>query len=108
MSKKVYLVQETGRHNFNPAREYGEVKTLLPPNYQIQFDASWAVSAIQEGLEDIEPEDYLLLAGDPALIGITVAIAADYLNGKVNLLKWDRQEKTYIPIRSSLYGDEVE
>ena len=102
---KVYLVQETGRHNFEPAKAFGSIKVLLPFGYQMGIDAEYVVEKIHEGLEDIEPDDYLLLAGDPALIGLTTAVAADYLDGKVNLLKWDRQEKTYIPITCSLYGE---
>jgi len=105
MPKKVYLVQDTGKHNFIPAREYGDIEPLLPFGYQISFDSKYAISEIKKGLRDINYGDYVLLAGDPALIGFTVAIAADYLDGEVNLLKWDRQEKTYIPIKCSLYGE---
>lgn len=101
----VYLVQETGKHNFSSARKFGEIKTLLPFGYQVGLDIDFATQKIHEGLEEIERGDFLLLAGDPALIGMTVAIAADYLDGQVSLLKWDRQEKFYIPIHCSLYGD---
>tara|TARA_S200002703_G_C3768016_1_gene236434 strand:+ start:404 stop:721 length:318 start_codon:yes stop_codon:yes gene_type:complete len=105
MSSSVYLVQETGKHNFAPALEFGEIQVLLPPTYQISFDAKWAIEQIHQGLNEIKQGDYILLSGDPSLIGLTVAIASKYLNGEVNLLKWDRQEKIYIPINCSLYGD---
>ena len=39
----------------------------------------------------------LLLYGDPAIIGVVCAVASDMTNGKLQLLKWDRQEKTYYP-----------
>ncbi len=105
MSSSVYLVQETGKHNFAPARKFGEIEVLLPPNYQISFNAKWAIEQIHQGLKNIKQGDYVLLSGDPTLIGLTVAIASDYLEGEVNLLKWDRQEKLYIPISCSLYGE---
>lgn len=100
----VYLAQQ-GTFNLTPARKWGRVKVLMPPNTQMQFDDPHMVRMIADGLEDIKPEDYLLLAGDPALIGVVSAIAADYLDGEINLLKWDRQEKVYFPVHLSLYGD---
>lgn len=103
----VYLVQQ-GTFNLTPAKEWGNVKVLMPPMVQMLFDDPLMVEQISEGLKEIKPEDYLLLAGDPALIGIVTAIAADYLDGEINLLKWDRQEKVYLPFHLSLYGDASE
>lgn len=105
---KVYLIQETGKWNLSPARDFGEIEVLLPPDFQLMFDAKNIVKHLQEKLEKITTKDYLLLAGDPALIGIASAIVADYLDGEMTLLKWDRQEKIYIPITLSLYGEENE
>ena len=102
---KVYLIQETGKWNISPALDFGEIKVLLPPQFNLVFDTEYMVKHLQEKLEGITKKDYLLLSGDPALIGIATAIAADYLDGEINLLKWDRQEKFYIPIHCSLYGD---
>lgn len=105
---KVYLIQETGKWNLSPALEFGEVEVLLPPDFQLVFDTKNITQLLQDKLEAITTKDYLLLAGDPALIGIATAIAADYLDGEITLLKWDRQEKIYIPIKLSLYGEEDE
>jgi hypothetical protein len=102
---KVYLIQETGKWNITPALDFGEVKVLLPPQFNLVFDTENVVKHLQEKLEGVTTKDYLLLSGDPALIGIATAIAADYLDGEINLLKWDRQEKIYIPIKLSLYGE---
>lgn len=99
----VYLVQQ-GTFNLTPAKEWGNVKVLMPPMVQMLFDDPLMVDQIAEGLKHIKPEDYLLLAGDPVLIGIVTAIAADMLDGEINLLKWDRQEKVYLPLHLSLYG----
>jgi len=54
-------------------------------------------------LDKYTPDDYLLLTGDPAIIGVACSIVADKTGGKFNLLKWDRQEKTYYPIEINLY-----
>jgi hypothetical protein len=45
----------------------------------------------------------LLLTGDPAIIGVACSIVSDITNGKYNLLKWDRQERRYYPIKINLY-----
>ena len=54
-------------------------------------------------LIDYTPEDYLLLTGDPAIIGVACSIVSDMTNGKYNLLKWDKQERQYYPIEINLY-----
>ncbi len=48
-------------------------------------------------------DDYLLLTGDPAIIGVACSIVSDMTNGKYNLLKWDKQERQYYPIEINLY-----
>ena len=54
-------------------------------------------------LKDYKSTDYLLLTGDPAIIGAACSIVSDLTNGRFNLLKWDRQEKMYYPIEINLY-----
>jgi hypothetical protein len=50
-------------------------------------------------LKDIKDTDYILLVGDPALIGLTTSVVSYILNGRYNMLKYDRIEKDYFPIR---------
>ena len=54
-------------------------------------------------LKNYTSKDYLLLSGDPSIIGIAVAIVSDINNGKFNLLKWDRQEQMYYPLEINLH-----
>ena len=46
---------------------------------------------------------YLLLSGDPSVIGIACSIVSDINSGKFNLLKWDRQEQMYYPLEINLH-----
>jgi hypothetical protein len=46
--------------------------------------------------------------GDPAIIGVSFALAAEINHGRVNLLKWDRMEKTYYPVKVSLRAGGIE
>ena len=45
--------------------------------------------------KEYKETDYLLLTGDPAIIGVACSIVSDITNGKYNLLKWDKQERKY-------------
>ena len=58
---------------------------------------------LRKSLQDYRPSDYLLLTGDPAIIGVACSIVSDITNGKYNLLKWDKQERRYYPIEINLY-----
>lgn len=99
---KVYVVQEAVGKNILSASEFGTVEILLPPG-QIVFSTEPTVRTLREKLRTFNDDDYLLLMGDPAAIGFAAAIAANYNGGSLNLLKFDRQEKIYFPVRSKLF-----
>jgi hypothetical protein len=62
------------------------------------FDTAGAVSTIKKELRYFNDRDHLLLIGDPAVIGICTAVAAEYNQGRVKFLKWDNREYTYYPV----------
>jgi len=108
---KVYLVQdipidrETGQLKYNVmgAQKYGEITVMFPAKAQMIFSPGPLIINIKNKLKDFTSEDYLLLSGDPAIIGVTCSVASDITNGKFKLLKWDRQEKTYYPIEINIF-----
>ena len=106
----VYVIQEVpGTRTGNPkinivgAQKYGDLKFLLPELSQMIFSPGPLIFKLKKLLKDFRPEDYLLLIGDPALIGVACSIVSDITNGKYNLLKWDKQERQYYPIKINLY-----
>ena len=106
----VYVIQEiAGTRDGKPkinilgASEYGSFKFLLPELSQIIFSPGPLIFKLRQSLKDYKPEDYLLLTGDPAIIGVACSIVSDMTNGKYNLLKWDKQERQYYPIEINLY-----
>ena len=106
----VYVLQElpgtsTGRPKFNimGALKYGKLKVLLKENTQIVLSPGPIVFELRRLLKNYTSKDYLLLSGDPSVIGIAVAIVSNINNGRFNLLKWDRQEKVYYPLEINLY-----
>ena len=110
----VYVIQDipgtkigTPKINIIGAREFGELKVLLPENAQIILSAGPLVFKLRKLLQYYKPKDYLLLTGDPAIIGVTCSIVSDITGGKYNLLKWDKQERRYYPIEIDLYQKET-
>tara|TARA_R100000664_G_scaffold6638_1_gene11693 strand:- start:241 stop:648 length:408 start_codon:yes stop_codon:yes gene_type:complete len=108
---KVYVVQEIagtreGRPKFNimGASEFGKLEFLLDERSQMIFSPGPLIIKLKSLLKDFKSTDYLLLTGDPAIIGVVCCLISDITNGKFNLLKWDRQEKKYYPIEIDVYG----
>lgn len=95
---KVFVIQETMRHNVLPAQAFGELLFLLPPQVQIGFSPGPMVTKMKRLLRDFTDEDYLLMIGDPAAMSIAAALASSYNNGRFKLLKWDKREMKYYPI----------
>tara|TARA_R100000742_G_C4201400_1_gene30405 strand:- start:98 stop:490 length:393 start_codon:yes stop_codon:yes gene_type:complete len=106
----VYVIQEIAgtregkpKINIMGAANYGVFKFLLPELSQIIFSPGPLIFKLREGLKNYTSQDYLLLTGDPAIIGVACSIVSDLTNGKFKLLKWDKQERKYYPIEISLY-----
>ena len=86
MPHKVYVIQNPHRFDrnkqelvpkfdFTSAEKYGEVEFLLSPQ-AAPFNSGGIIDELEEKLENITHEDYLLLVGNPCLIGFAAAIAA--------------------------------
>ena len=76
---------------------------MLPELSQIIFSPGPLIFKLRQGLKNFSDKDYLLLTGDPAIIGVACSIVSDITNGKYKLLKWDQQERKYYPITINLY-----
>ena len=107
---KVYVIQEVAgtksgapKINIMGASKYGKFEFLLPEFSQIIFSPGPLIFKLRKALKDFTTEDYLLLTGDPAIIGVACSIVSDMTNGRYNLLKWDKQERQYYPIEINLY-----
>ena len=106
----VYVIQEIpGTQAGNPkiniigASQYGKFKFLLPEFSQIIFSPGPLIFKLRDLLKNYSTRDYLLLTGDPAIIGVACSIVSDITNGKYKLLKWDKQERKYYSIAINLH-----
>jgi len=107
---KVYVIQEiAGTRQGNPkiniigAAKYGDFVFCLPEMAQIIFSPGPLIFKLRKTLKDYTEKDYLLLTGDPAIIGVACALVSDMTNGKYKVLKWDKQERRYYPIEINLH-----
>ena len=89
--------------NIMGASSYGKFKFLLPELSQIIFSPGPLIFKLRKELANYRKKYYLLLTGDPAIIGVACSIVSDITNGKYNLLKWDKQERKYYSISIDLY-----
>jgi hypothetical protein len=112
----VYAIQNPLRRNwktkelepscdFTPAAEYGEVKFLLGSNIS-PFNPTVVVRELAAGLRSFTDRDFLLLVGNPILIGLATAIAADYCDGPMNLLQWSGSENRYLKVQVDPFTDD--
>jgi hypothetical protein len=76
---------------------------MLDEDKQIMFSPAPMVRKMKRMLKDFSDDDYLLLTGDPALIGVACSVVSETNNGKYKLLKWDRQERQYYPISINIH-----
>lgn len=113
---RVFVVHEPLRYeagvakntmDLTPAREYGELVFLLPAGRDDRpTDPAPAIDRLWEKLDEFSDKDFLLLVGDPALIGYATAIAASANDGRVAVLKWDRNRRRYFVERVTLWTDD--
>ena len=107
----VYVIQDipgtkigTPKINIIGATQFGNLKVLLPENSQIILSPTYVITTLRQKLKEYTIRDYLLLTGDPAIIGVACSIVSDITNGKYNLPKWDKQERRYYPVEIDLYN----
>jgi hypothetical protein len=106
----VYLLQEVpgtkiGRPKFNiiGAQKFGRIEVLLKEDTQIVRSPGPITYQLRRLLKDFTDKDYLLLSGDPKVIGLSIAVACDINNGKYKTLTWDKQEKMYYSTEFNIY-----
>ena len=77
----VYVLQELpgtsiGRPKYNiiGAQKFGKLKVLLKENTQIVLSPGPIIFELRRLLKDYTSKDYLLLSGDPSVIGIACSV----------------------------------
>ena len=89
----VWIVQVDRRRDYSAAEEYGELKEVFS-SINRAFEPKAAIEHARRVLKNMQPGDYLAMAGDPALCAICVTVAAEYF-GSCEILRWDKQKLNY-------------
>lgn len=103
---KVYAPQQPSRFdttlsmwvptmNMQPARKFGELVILLPPDAN-RLHTAPLLATLKERMEKFTADDWLICVGDPSLIAAAACIASRKTGGILRLLKWDRMAGDYI------------
>jgi len=99
----VYVVQEPdSSKNILSASDFGVLEFILPARENMMFSPAPTITRIKKALKEFNDEDFLLLIGDPAAIGVAVHIALQNNRQKAKLLKWDRREYRYYPVEVTI------
>jgi len=113
---RVFVVQEpkkwdhhrqelVDQFDLSPAERWGRIVILVPYGVRAQ-DSATVMEALTAGLSNFGDNDYLLPTGNPIIIGLATAIAADVNDGSVNFLRWSKTEGIHIPVSYSDIFDE--
>jgi len=98
----VYIIQEMRGRDVSDASAFGPLDILIPALEQASLSVQPTIRRMLSKLSKFTDDDYLLLAGDPAAIAIASALAAQHNGGRFKLLKWDRLESRYLPLKVDL------
>lgn len=105
VQKQMMLDRKSGdlvpRFDLSAAEQFGELEFLLSPSHK-PWPAAPAAASLHLGLEHYTDEDYLLLVGNPILIGMATACASYWNDGRVNFLQWHGKDQRYIDVEADI------
>jgi hypothetical protein len=85
------------KYDLSAAADYGDIQYLLSPTAS-PFRPDSVLADLHHKLAEFGDDDYLLLMGNPCLIGMAVAVAAGYNEGNVKMLQWSGKDQRYIAV----------
>lgn len=111
---RVFIVQDqymrhpennslVSKFDFSQAAAYGELVFLLGPNVNPFRPNETVIATLTDQLYDFSNRDYLLLTGNPVLIGWATAVAALMNKGPVKFLQWNGRRKCYLEVGGNIY-----
>ena len=104
---RAFLVQENPTLDYSPLREHAHWPPIVVFGQgQVTLLPQSALAHARARLQGITEDDFLVLNGDPVMIGMCVALVQELL-GRVRVLRWDRREKTYLPVDIDFTGEDT-
>lgn len=114
INSRVFIIQDqhvrdqetnalVSKFNFATAKEFGELTFLLNPTANPFSPNEGVIAELTDKLHDYNHNDFLVLTGNPILIGWATALAAKINGGKVRFLQWNGRRQMYLEIKGSLF-----
>lgn len=108
MKPKVYVTQEMGFTTLRLAAEFGEL-TILSDGRRDDFTIvtnsesnERLIAHLRQGLRDFDfDKDFIVFIGSPYVQAAVSVLLGKMGARRLNMLKWDRDSKVYIPLRIS-------
>jgi hypothetical protein len=110
---KVYLPQQTMRRvgdtlvpafDISPAAAYGDIRVIIgsgsPPVEMVSL-----IAYMRSQLQGFSDDDYIVAAGEPSVLIAAALVAAEYNDGRVKVLRWDRFIPGYKELQFDLKGE---
>jgi len=96
MNKRtVWVTYNDRRKDMSNAENFGQLKDVFSAIGK-EYNTDKLIKHARTVLKNWQPGDYLLVVGDPALVGICMVVICE-MDLEVNLLKWDRINFEYTP-----------
>tara|TARA_R110000772_G_scaffold268452_1_gene395567 strand:+ start:12973 stop:13284 length:312 start_codon:yes stop_codon:yes gene_type:complete len=96
------VIQENNAANYSDAERYGDVVFMTVDEFKPNKGSLMnprIIEQIKQKLSDFTGDDFLILTGNPTIIGFAFAVALDKLKPTEGLqvLQWDRMSSSYRP-----------
>ena len=90
------------KFDLTAAKKYGTIQALVD-SFEKPQNREEVLDNLHSGLSDFSDGDYVLAAGNPAILSWTVAVAAYYNDGFVNMLQWNSPKGEYDVVPAQLW-----
>jgi hypothetical protein len=102
MSTKCFVIQENNAADYGDAERYGEVVFMTVDEFRPMKSSlknPQIIEQIRQRLDTFTADDFLILTGNPTIIGFAFAVALSKLKPTegLQILQWDRMTASYKP-----------
>lgn len=94
--RTVFVVYADHRKDFSKAKEFGRLRDVFS-SVGRNYNPDALIEHARHVLSQSQQGDYLLVVGDPTLVGICMVVMSE-LDEELTVLRWDREEFKYIPL----------
>jgi hypothetical protein len=95
MKRKVYILNQTG-HDYSGLEYFGDVSFVYDIKKINVFRLTDRIREINDRIENIDPDDYIVMSGYSILNSVMVSKAL-IKNGIVNVLLYNAMSGEYVP-----------